>query len=98
MTGTTALFEPQPSLEDSARLVLDKTIRFAIFLDFATTFIFYRAKSSALLPTPNLEDQTDPCIYVSQWQGTPVIPLTTTLPLLPFSSPSTIFIAAVEVL
>jgi hypothetical protein len=47
-----ALFEPQTSLEDSARCEV------CISLDFATViFIFYRTRSSALLPTLNLEDQ-----------------------------------------
>jgi hypothetical protein len=49
--GETALVEPQPSSENSTRL-------HPVFssLDFAT-IIFYRARSSALRPTPNMEDQ-----------------------------------------
>jgi hypothetical protein len=49
--GKTALFESYPSLEGSARLHPGFTS-----LDFATV-IFYRAKSSALRLTTNLEDQ-----------------------------------------
>jgi hypothetical protein len=40
-------------------------------LDFVT-ISFYRARSSALRPTPILENQVS--IYVPQWQGGPVIP------------------------
>jgi hypothetical protein len=49
--GKTALFEPEPSLEESARLH-----PVFISLDFATVIFFYRARLSALRPTPNLED------------------------------------------
>jgi hypothetical protein len=45
--GRTTLFEPQPSLEDSARFDPVFTS-----LDFVTVFFFYRA----LRPTLNLED------------------------------------------
>jgi hypothetical protein len=47
----TALFEPYPSLGDYVRLHLVFTS-----LDFSTIF-FYRARSSALRPTPNLDCQ-----------------------------------------
>jgi hypothetical protein len=57
--GITALFEPYPSLEDSARLVyswyeLDHQVFTS--LDFAT-IIFLQSKVVSLSPTPNLEDQ-----------------------------------------
>jgi hypothetical protein len=47
----TSFFEPHSSLEDSARLHLVFTS-----LDFVT-ILFYKARSSALRPTPNVEDQ-----------------------------------------
>jgi hypothetical protein len=49
-----ALFQPRPSLEDSARF--DHPVFTS--LDFAAIlFFFYRASSSALRSTPKLEDQ-----------------------------------------
>jgi hypothetical protein len=50
--GKTDLFEPYPSLEDSARFHLVFTS-----LNFATIFFLYTASASAFHPTPNLEDQ-----------------------------------------
>jgi hypothetical protein len=51
-TGKTALFEPEPSLEDSASLHPVFTS-----LDFTIIFYFYRARSSsALHPTASAED------------------------------------------
>jgi hypothetical protein len=49
--GKTALFEPSPSLRDS-----DITSGFHFF-GFFTTINFYRARSSALRPTSNMEHQ-----------------------------------------
>jgi hypothetical protein len=48
----TVVFEPYLSIEDSAELRPVFTS-----LDIATIIFFYRARSSALRPTPNLEDQ-----------------------------------------
>jgi hypothetical protein len=42
-----------PSLEDSARF----TIRFSLLWISEQHFFFYRARLSALRPTPNMEDQ-----------------------------------------
>jgi hypothetical protein len=63
--GKRAVFETQPSLEDSARFDPVFTS-----LNFATTAFFYSATSSALRPTPKLEDQvptfTSPSDRVAQ--------------------------------
>jgi hypothetical protein len=53
--GETALFEPQPSLENSARFALKYTIHFQL-LWILQSFV-YRPRATALRPTPNLEDQ-----------------------------------------
>jgi hypothetical protein len=55
----TVLFEPYPSLEDSVRLHPVFTS-----LDFAI-IIFYTARSSALRPTSNLEDQVPVFMFPS---------------------------------
>jgi hypothetical protein len=71
-----------PSSENSARFVFSQTIRFHL-LEFAT-ILFYRARSSALLPTPNLEDHGP--VFMSppiQW------PNFTPRHRVPFPSPST---------
>jgi hypothetical protein len=77
ITGETALLEPWSSLEDSASL-------YPVFtsLDFAKIFSSYRAKSSAMRPTPNLEDQ-DP---VSMSTSGRVAELYTQIPSCIFSS------------
>jgi hypothetical protein len=64
--GKTALFEPQPSLEDSTSL-------HPVFasLDFAT-LIFLQSKVFSLASKPQ-PGGPGPCIYVRQWQGGPVI-------------------------
>jgi hypothetical protein len=49
--GKTALFEPQPSLEDSS-IELDHPVSTSLY--FTATYI---TRSSALRPIPNLEDQ-----------------------------------------
>jgi hypothetical protein len=72
--GMTALFEPLPSLEDSARLH-----SFFAFFYFATVTFLYRARSSALYPTPNLKDP-GLRIYVPQCQSGSVIPPGTGFP------------------
>jgi Ca2+/Na+ antiporter len=52
INGQTALFEPYHTSEDST-----KFDRVFSFLDLATIIFFHRARSSALRPTSNLEDQ-----------------------------------------
>jgi hypothetical protein len=49
--GETAIFVPQPSLEDSGKFYPIFTL-----MDFETTVV-YREKSSALHPAPSLEVQ-----------------------------------------
>jgi hypothetical protein len=70
--GNTALLEPQPSLEDSARL-------HPVFTSFdSSTIIFYGARSLALRPTANLEDQVS--VFMSPSDSGPVIPPGTWFP------------------
>jgi hypothetical protein len=54
--GKRALFEPYPSVEDSARFVNSLELGFHFF-GFCNNNFFYRARSSALRSTPNLGDQ-----------------------------------------
>jgi hypothetical protein len=58
ITGRTTLLAPQASLENSARFVHSWELDDPVFisLDFPT-IIFYRARSSTLRLTPNLQDQ-----------------------------------------
>jgi hypothetical protein len=69
----TALFEPQPALEDSARL-------HGIFtsLDFATLFFFSQSKVVSLASNPQ-PGGPGPCIYVLKEQSGPIIPPVTGL-------------------
>jgi hypothetical protein len=67
INGKTALFEPWPSLEDSARLRPVVT-----YLDFtAVMFLHNKIVSFASNAQPG---GTDPCIYVPQWQGIQLYP------------------------
>jgi hypothetical protein len=62
IVSKTALFEPQLFLEDSVKMHPVFTS-----LNFVT-IILYRARSSALHPTPNLEDQVSySCTPVTGW-------------------------------
>jgi hypothetical protein len=61
ITGKTALLDPQLSLEDSAIFMLFRVyvVNQSIWLSLlwiSKQYIFYRERSSALHPTPNLED------------------------------------------
>jgi hypothetical protein len=82
----TALFEPYPSLKDSARLHLAY-----ISLDFVTIFVYSKVISLASNSQPG---GPGPCIYVPQWQGCPLI---TPRHQAPFSLPSTTHRGKVEV-
>jgi hypothetical protein len=55
IVGKTAIFEPQPSIEDSTRFVNHLVF---ITFNFAVIIFVYRARLSAMRPTPNLKDQT----------------------------------------
>jgi hypothetical protein len=68
--GKTELFDPQPSLKDCARFYSGFTS-----LNFATV-IFLQSKVVSLASNPQ-PSGPGPCIYVTQWQGGPVIPLGT---------------------
>jgi hypothetical protein len=66
-------YGPQPSLEYPARL-------HPVFTSFDfTTIIFLQTKVVSLASNPK-PGGPDPCVYVPQWQGGPVIPPDTGFP------------------